>query len=299
VIGPGRFAGRAALVTGASRGIGAAIAERLAAEGADVVITARTLDADTRVAGKASRAAGTLTDVLDRLLTYGARARAVAADLADPEDRRRIVPEAASAIGRPIDILVNNAAAIVTRRPSEISARHGRLMFEVNVLAPMDLSQAVIPDMRERGAGWILNISSAGARPAPGPPFAASQLMSVVDVYGTTKAALNRLTNAFAAELDGTGIRVNTLEPRGAVATEEALARGMDGVSTDWIEPVEAMAEAAAVLCDCPPERTGLAKISLDLIAELGLDIRTLDAKAVLSTTADISPESDIRGSRL
>jgi NAD(P)-dependent dehydrogenase (short-subunit alcohol dehydrogenase family) len=284
---PGRFGGRTALVTGASRGIGAAIAERLAAEGADVVITARTLDAETRAAGTVSSTAGTLTHVLDRLLAYGGKAVAVAADLADPDDRARIVPEAISALGRPVDILVNNAAANITRRPCEISARHRAIMFEVNVLAPMDLAQAVIPGMREHGAGWILNISSGSARPVPGPPFTNSRLMSVMGVYGTTKAALNRLTNAFAVELDGTGIRVNTLEPRGAVATEEAVARGLDGVPNYMIESVEAMAEAAAVLCDCPPERTGLVQVSLDLITELGLDIRTLDGKTLLTATPD------------
>ena len=284
---PGRFAGRTALVTGASRGIGAAIAERLAAEGADVVITARTLTADTPAAGKVSRTAGSLTDVLDRLLAYGGKAAAVAANLADPADRSRIVPDAISALGRPVDILVNNAAANITRRPSEISPRHRATMFEVNVLAPMDLTQAVIPGMRERGAGWILNLSSGSARPAPGPPFTAGRLMSVMGVYGTSKAALNRLSNAFAVDLYGSGIRVNTLEPRGAVATEEALARGLDGVPKDMIEPVEAMAEAAAALCDCPPDRTGLVQVSLDLINELGLDIRTLDGKTLLAAVPD------------
>lgn len=277
----GRFAGRTALVTGASRGIGAAIAERLAAEGADVVITARTLDAGTRAAGTVSRSGGTLTDVLDRLLAYGGKAAAVAADLADPDDRLRIVPEATSALGRPVDILVNNAAANIARPPSEISARHRATMLEVNVLAPMDLTQAVIPGMRERGAGWIVNISSGSARPTPGPPFAAGRLMSGMGVYGTTKAALNRLTNAFAVELNGAGIRVNTLEPRGAVATEEALARGLDGVPKDRIEPVEAMAEAAAALCDCGPDRSGLLHVSLDLLTELGLGIRALDGRNV------------------
>src|SRR5882762_4433142 len=278
-VAAGRFAGRTALVTGASRGIGAAIAERLAAEGADVVITARTLDEGTAAAG--TRAGGTLTGVLGRLLAHGGKAAAVAADLADPDDRLRIVPEATSALGRSVDILVNNAAANITRRPSEISARHRATMFEVNVLAPMDLIQAVIPGMRERGAGWIVNISSGSARPTAGPPFAAGHLMSVMGVYGTTKAALNRLTNAFAVELDGTGIRVNTLEPRGAVATEEAVARGLGNVPKDRIEPVEAMAEAAAALCDCGPERSGLRHVSLDLLAELGLDIRALDGNTL------------------
>jgi citronellol/citronellal dehydrogenase len=278
----GRFAGRTALVTGASRGIGAAIAERLAAEGADVVIAARTLDASIRAAG--TRSGGTLTGVLGRLRSYGVKAAAVAADLADPVDRLRIVPEATAALGRPVDILVNNAAANIARRPAEISERHRATMFEVNVFAPMDLIQAVLPGMRERGAGWIVNISSASARPTPGPPFAAGRLLSVMGVYGATKAALNRLTSAFAVELADAGIRVNTLEPRAAVATEEALARGLDGVPADRIEPVEAMAEAAAALCDCGPERTGLCHVSLDLVTELGLTIRALDGHTVMDS---------------
>ncbi|CAN5752527.1 SDR family NAD(P)-dependent oxidoreductase [soil metagenome] len=286
----GRFAGRTALVTGASRGIGAAIAERLAAEGADVAITARTRDADSQTTGTVSRTAGSLAQVLDRLLTHGGKAVAVPADLADPDDRRRIVPEAMSAFGGPIDILVNNAAANITGRPSEISARHSGTMFEVNVFAPIDLTQAVIPGMRELGAGWILNISSGSASPASGPPpFAASRLLSAMGMYGGSKAALNRVSNAFAVELYGSAIRVNTLEPRGAVATDEAIARGMEGIPKDWIEPVEAMAEAAAALCDCPIERTGLVQVSLEVIAEFGLDIRALDGKSLLTVTPEVT----------
>lgn len=269
----GRFAGRAALVTGASRGIGAAIAERLAAEGADVVVTARTLDHSDHAAGAVSRSAGTLKAVVDRMLAYGGQAAAIAADLTDPDDRARTVPEAMAALDRPLDILVNNAAAIIARCPTEINARHRTTMLEVNLLAPMDLMQAVVPAMREQGAGWIVNISSGTARPTPGPPFGAGHLMRVMGIYGTTKAALNRLTNAFAVGLDGTGIRVNTLEPRGAVATAEAVARGLDGVPADQIEPVAAMAEAAAALCACPPACTGRSHISLDLLAELGIPV--------------------------
>jgi NAD(P)-dependent dehydrogenase (short-subunit alcohol dehydrogenase family) len=275
------------LVTGASRGIGAAIAERLAAEGADVVITARTLDDGTRAAGVVSHSAGTLTGVLDRLLAYGVKAAAIAADLADPVDRLRIVPDATAALGRSPDILVNNAAANIARRPSEISARHRATMFEVNVFAPIDLTQAVVPGMRERGAGWIVNISSGGARPSVGPPFRAGRLMAVMGMYGTTKAALNRLTNAFAVELEGTGIRVNTLEPRAAVATAEAVARGLDGVPKDQFEPVEAMAEAAAALCDCGPERSGRVQVSLDLLTELGLSVRALDGQTLMVAATD------------
>ena len=86
-------------------------------------------------------------------------------------------------------------------------------MFEVNVEAPIDLMQAVVPSMTERGEGWIVNVSSATARVAPGPPYRTGGVHSVIGVYGATKAALNRITHAFAVELYGTGVRINTIEP--------------------------------------------------------------------------------------
>ena len=99
-----RLAGRRALVTGASRGIGAATALRLATEGADVAITARTLDAHPTLPGS-------LTETAERARAHGGTVAVVTADMADASDRTRIVPEAAAALGGPIDILVNNAAA--------------------------------------------------------------------------------------------------------------------------------------------------------------------------------------------
>src|SRR4051812_30366597 len=100
----GRFAGRRALVTGASRGIGAAIAQRLAAEGADVAITARTLDQHDHLRGS-------LTETAARLAAYGGAVVPVVADLADPASRSGLVPAAVEGLGGTIDILVNNAAA--------------------------------------------------------------------------------------------------------------------------------------------------------------------------------------------
>src|SRR5205823_9216072 len=99
-----RFRGRRAIVTGASRGIGPAIAERLAAEAADVVLTARTVDHHDHLAGS-------LRETLEKCRAHGATVEVVAADLADPADRARIVPEAVALLGGDIDILVNNAAA--------------------------------------------------------------------------------------------------------------------------------------------------------------------------------------------
>jgi NAD(P)-dependent dehydrogenase (short-subunit alcohol dehydrogenase family) len=150
-------------------------------------------------------------------------------------------------------------------------------MFEINLQAPIDLAQTVIPLMRAQGEGWIVNLSSATARPAPGPPFRTEGVATSIGVYGATKAALNRITNAFAVELQGTGIRVNTVEPRAAVMSEGAEALVGDIVTDDLIESMEEMVEASVALCDCSPDRTGRLHVSLDLVAELGLEVRTLD----------------------
>lgn len=265
-----RFAGRRALVTGASRGIGAGIAERLAAEGAAVAITARTLDAHDRLAGG-------LAQTADRLARHGGRAVTVVADLTDEDDRQRIVPEALEGLGGPLDILVNNAAAAMYQPLAEIPLRRRRVMFEANVHAPLDLAQAVVPGMREAGAGWIVNVSSRAARHWDGPPFALGANGTTIAAYGASKAALNRITNGLAAELDGTGIRVNTVEPRAAVRTEGADALLGTSVPDDKFEDLEKMVEAVVALCDCPPDVTGQTMVSLDLIAAWGLSVHALD----------------------
>lgn len=265
-----RFTGRSAIVTGASRGIGAALAERLAAEGANVVITARTLDSHDHLAGS-------LNDVLERCRRYGGRVGAVVADLSNPLDRARIVPQALELLDGRIDILVNNAAAAIYQSMLDYPAKRRGTTFEVNVFAPLDLSQAVIPGMIERGEGWIVNVSSATARPADGPPFKIDGVAAKVGMYGTSKAALNRLTNALALELHGTGVRVNAIEPRQAVASEGAVALLGGGVDESMFESMEAMVEATVALCACGPESTGRAHVSLDLIETLGLQVLGLD----------------------
>jgi citronellol/citronellal dehydrogenase len=268
-----RFMGRNAVVTGASRGIGAAIAERLAAEGANVVITARTVERHDHLAGS-------LNETLERCRRYGVAATAVAADLADPASRAKLVPEAHEALGGRVDILVNNAAAAIYGPLLNYSAKRARLSVEVNVYAPLELTQALVPGMVERAEGWVVNVSSATARHAPGPPFRTSGVSAQIGFYGATKAALNRITNAFAVELHGKGVRINTIEPRAAVLSEgaEALVGGM--LRDDQIESMEAMVEAVADLCDCGPDRTGQVYVSLDLLDELGATVMNLDGQS-------------------
>jgi citronellol/citronellal dehydrogenase len=267
-----RFIGRRALVTGASRGIGAAVAERLAAEGADVVITARTVEQSDGVAGS-------LRETADRLARYGTRVEVVAADLSDAASRADVVPAAVELLGGPVDILVNNAAAAIYQPLASYPLRRRLLTFEVNVHAPLDLVQAVLPAMREAGRGWIVNVSSGSARLNAGPPFSLGRPGSSMGVYAASKAALNRMTNLMAIELYGSGIRVNTVEPRAAVLSEGASALVGEVLGPEDIEAMEETVEAATALCDCAEDVTGRIAVSLDLIREWDLTVRGLDAQ--------------------
>jgi NAD(P)-dependent dehydrogenase (short-subunit alcohol dehydrogenase family) len=266
----GRFRGRNAVVTGASRGIGAALAERLAAEGANVAVVARTVDAHDHLAGS-------LSETLERCRRHGARVEAIAADLADEGSRAAIVPRALELFEGRVDVLVNNAAAAIYQPTVGYAAKRRRITFEVNVFAPADLAQAVIPGMVERGEGWIVNVSSASARYELGRPKELRKPPPFIGVYGASKAALNRMTVAFAAELLGTGVRVNTVEPRAAVMSEGAEALVGGTLSDDLVESMEAMVEGALVLCDCPADWTGGVHVSLDLLDALGRTVMTLD----------------------
>jgi citronellol/citronellal dehydrogenase len=265
----GRLEGRTALVTGASRGIGTAIALRLAVEGAAVAVTARTLDPGT------SSLPGTLAETVQLINEEGGRAVAIAADLADPAERQGIVAQAEAALG-PIDILVNNAAVTFLSPIETFTAKRRQLMFEVQVNAPMDLAQQVLPAMTAAGQGWILNISSGAARHPAVPPD--PQRGPGGTVYGMCKAALERFTTGLASELWAANIAVNALSPNRVVPTPGTIFHHLvhlDDPSKD--EPPEVMAEAALALCSRSPRTlTGRIAYSQDLLDELGLAAPTV-----------------------
>lgn len=269
--------GRVALVTGASRGIGAAIAERLASAGARVACVARSLD---EPGGKEP---GTLRETVQRILAAGGQAVAIQGDVAKGESRAAIVEACRSALG-PVDILVNNAAAGPHRKLDRLTASHFALTFGVNVEAAFHLAQLVLPAMREQRAGWIVNISSATAELPEGPPFEDYQIEGGAHLYAASKAALNRMTVGLAAELSREGIRANTLAPVAAVITAAVRMTGADAwIQPEMIEPVEAMAEAALALACCDEQTTGRITYSLELLRSLGREIRTLDGRAPLT----------------
>jgi NAD(P)-dependent dehydrogenase (short-subunit alcohol dehydrogenase family) len=199
------FAGKTALITGAGRGIGRAIALGLARSDARVVLLARTaaqLEETRALLGKRG--------------VPSQRIQVVSADLADEEQRGRAAA-AALAAGR-VDILVNNAATVEPLGPTAIiTAADLRLAFEVNVVAPVALTSAVLPGMLNAGWGRVVNVSSGIAAYPAG--------MIRGNAYATTKAALEAHTINLAAELHGTGVTVNAYRPGGVDTAMQAWIR--------------------------------------------------------------------------
>jgi citronellol/citronellal dehydrogenase len=234
--------GKVALVTGGSRGLGKSIAKRLAAEGATVAITARTLEPDDKYVGS-------LRETCDEITTAGGRAVAVQADLSQSDERERLVGEVVEAAGAP-DILVNNAAVTFLRALDEFPERRVKVMFEMHVFAPLHLVQLVLPGMRERKRGWICNMTSIAADHPAGPPFSDFDTTAGFGVYGMAKAAQDRLTGSLAAELYADGIAVNAAAPSDPVATEGAGA--LDLAKTDT-EDISLITETAFRLCTADP----------------------------------------------
>ena len=198
---PDRFSldGKVALVTGATRGIGQAIAVRFAAAGAAVMIVSRKQDAvDATVAG---------------LQTAGARVAGRAANVSRPEDAARIIADTVKEFGG-VDVLVNNAAANPVFGPVENTGTDAfDKIMGVNVRAPFDLAKAARPHFITRGGGVILNISSIGGiSPEPN-----------LGIYSVSKAAIISLTQVLAKEWGKDGIRANAICP-GFIKTDFSSA---------------------------------------------------------------------------
>ncbi|MDO8365009.1 MAG: SDR family NAD(P)-dependent oxidoreductase [Actinomycetota bacterium] len=271
--GPGRLAGRVAIVTGASRGIGKAIAFAFGQEGAAVAVVARS------EAQWDPRLPGTIHDTVAEIEAAGGTAVAVPADLAQPAEVDGIVERVHALLG-PVSILVNNAALTVpgrprpagsepasaarpagdatpTQKPTRIGAsfvdfplKGFRQHFEVGLFAGYRLMQLALPDMIAAGSGSIVNISSvAGFIPGEGPyPLGTS---SGLAAYGGNKAALHHLSQCVACEVQQYGIAVNVLSPSEPVITPGNLVAAAG--ETNWASPEE-FAEATLRVALADPE---------------------------------------------
>ncbi|MGH3633502.1 SDR family NAD(P)-dependent oxidoreductase [Mycobacterium sp.] len=255
--------GRAAIVTGASRGLGRVIALALAAEGAAVAVAGRTEQVwDERLPG-------TIGETVADIEAAGGRAVPIRADLLDRDDIVRLVTETRDALG-PITILVNNAAFTAPGRPPKPgddaraksaksasgAAKLGwppllgtplaayRRHFEISVFAAYELMQLTCPDMIAAGFGSIINITSVASR-LPGDGPYADRSGGVLPGYGGAKAALEHLTWCAAFDLQGHNIAVNALSPSKPILTPglSYYAREFDEVSS-----AEEFAKAAVEL---------------------------------------------------
>lgn len=277
----GALQGKMVMVTGASRGIGEAIARRFAAEGATVACLARTLEPGT------GENKGSLKEVVAAIAKAGGKAYAIKCDVSDKDSRKAAVDEVLAKLGR-VDILVNNAAAAcLGTHFDELSAQRYYNLMELNLNGPFDFIQQLAPAMRARGAGWILNISSSGAELSKGPPFNPLERNGLM-IYGVTKAALNRMTVGMAAELQDTGVAVNALAPTSSVWTPGFVSSGVAKMSGrsgpgEQDEPVESMAEAALALCTVDGKTyTGKCHYSIKYLKEINRTVMTLDGKKPL-----------------
>ncbi len=239
----GDYEDRIALVTGGSRGLGKAIAKRLASEGAAVAITARTLDPDPKYEGS-------LRQTRDEIEAAGGRVLAVPADLSQADERERMFAQVVDELGAP-DVLVNNAAVTFLRPLDQFPERRALLMVEMHLLGPLHLTQLALPGMRERGRGWVLNLTSVAGDHMDGPPFSEFDRTAGFGLYGTVKAALNRLTQSLAAELYDDGIAVNAAAPTNPVATEGAGALDLAKEDT---EDISLITETVFQLCKGDPK---------------------------------------------
>jgi hypothetical protein len=270
----GSCEGMNALVTGASRGIGRAIAKRLAAGGANVVLSASR-------SGPHGKLHGSLEESAEEIERMGGRAATAVADLLDDEARSDLIERAEAAFG-PLDILVNNAAMGTWSMPSQSTLSDRRKMLEVNLHAPVDLAQQVLPGMRGRGRGWILSIGSDSHRQPPVPYRDTQDAAHLITAYGATKAALDRYMTGLAHEVAGDGVFVNVLAPVSIVLTQEA-ARFVGKIAKnnpDMVEPIEMMIEAALELCT--ERHVGEIVLSRELLHRVARPVRSLDGKTII-----------------
>lgn len=273
------LSGKTALVTGSSRGIGRAIAQRLAAEGATVAVTARSHTPSFSMrAGTRAALPGTIAETVGLIEAAGGEAFGVAADLEDAGQRDGLVEQVLERAGR-LDILVNNAGFADYSVVENMSLATFDRTVEHYLRVPFVLTKAAVPHMRKQGAGWIVNIGSVTGV-APVRPYREYNKTSGDVIYASMKAALHRFTQGVAAELLDANIAVNCVGPSTAVSTPGAAQLIPDTFPT---EPVEYLAETVLAMCHLPAaERTGLVAFSLHYPWSQRIPVHSLDGTAVL-----------------
>lgn len=258
-----KLSGKTAIVTGASRGIGEAIAKLFAEEGANVVCAARTVNEGGHMLE------GSLSNTVKQINDAGGSALAVAANVSAEEDCRNLVDQAVERWGA-VDILVNNAALNYYVPVIDYDINRWMRAFAVNVHGPFMLSKFVLPGMIERGGGAIVNVSS-GAAIGPGRgPYEAEGRGGTM--YGASKAALERFTQGLAQEVAEHNIAVTCYSPSQVVPTPGTVYHKLvSGADDPRGEPPEIMAQAALLLASESPDKVnGRVTYSQQILKEFG-----------------------------
>lgn len=260
----GKLDGKVALVTGASRGIGKAIAELFASEGAAVACTARTVEEGSHPLE------GSLATTVESIHRAGGNAAAIAADVSEYDNCKRAVEQTHEAFG-PIDVLVNNAALTYFVPIANFPVSKWLRSVAVNFHAPFYLSQLVLEDMLPRKSGAIVNISS-GAAIGPGRGPYEGPAMRGGTLYGAEKAALERFTQGLASEVYADGVSVSCVSPSLIVPTPGVVHhRLITKQNQDQAEPPEMMARAALLLATEPLDKvSGRVTYSQQILDEFG-----------------------------
>jgi NAD(P)-dependent dehydrogenase (short-subunit alcohol dehydrogenase family) len=261
------LAGKVAIVTGSSRGIGKAIALQLGADGTRVVVCARTEQSSEELPGSIGETAQVIR-------AAGGEALALQLDVTVDAELHAVVDQTVSEFGR-IDILVNNAGMLGGGGPflgGDPALIDG--FYRTNLRAPYVLSQIAGRRLAEQGGGVIFNISSGLARlpapPSPGAPGRGPHFGGPGSVYGATKAALDRFAAGVAPELLERKIAIINIYP-GFTLTETMARRLPPSVDTSRMERPETAARAVAFLSRDPLPHTGRIIVAREFVAEHGL----------------------------
>ena len=231
--------GQVAVVTGASRGIGRAIAIDFARAGADVVVSARSSESAP------SKLPGTIEQTAREVEAEGRRALAVATDVTDEAQVQALAERTLAEFGR-IDILVNNAGISFPAPFAQTPLKRWDLVMNVNLRGPVMCTRAFLPKMLEQGSGRVINISS----------YLAEAMMPGMMSYSVSKIALEKLTQYLAEELRPKGIAVNALRIELMIATEGWQYRNPDVDYSTWDKP-DAASQATLWLATRDPSYTG------------------------------------------
>jgi NAD(P)-dependent dehydrogenase (short-subunit alcohol dehydrogenase family) len=265
--------GKVAIVTGASRGIGCAIAERIASAGAHVVAASRTLD---------DKSKGGVQQTVERITARGGQAIAFAVDMESAESRERLIAQTIDRMGR-IDILVNNAGTAIYLSTDQMPLAAARAQTETYFLGPWHLCHLALPHMKRQGEGRILNIGSCVCFPPEQPYDSYYSARGFEALYAGLKTGLHRFSQGLAAEVFPHKIAVNVLGPVAAVYTPGVAGLGLGLTSDSEIcEPPEDMAEAALEILSRPVSYTGQVEFSHKFLQSIGRSSMSVDGVAVV-----------------